>query len=89
MRKVEKITLTLPKDLMKTVRAISPERGRSKFIAEAVAYYIELHQHKTLRERLVKDYQAAGSLTRADAVEWRKLDEEAWFIESTNDDPGN
>jgi len=40
MTTTEKVTLTMPRDLMKEVRELAPPRGQSKFVAEAVKYFI-------------------------------------------------
>jgi len=78
----EKVTITLPKDVMDAVRREAPPRGYSSFIAEAVAYFIQARERKALRERLVEGYQATAEADRRLAEEWRPLEEESWNRES-------
>jgi metal-responsive CopG/Arc/MetJ family transcriptional regulator len=78
MSQTEKVTLTLPKEIMDVVRQEAPPRGYSKFIAEAVTYFIEERRRRALRERLIVGYQANAERDRALAEEWRPLEEEAW-----------
>jgi metal-responsive CopG/Arc/MetJ family transcriptional regulator len=74
----EKITLTLPSEVMDAVREEAAPRGYSKFIAEAVTYYIRERQRSALRERLIAGYQASAEYDQALAEEWRPLEEEVW-----------
>ncbi len=48
MGTTEKVTLTLPQELMETVRTMSSKRGQSKFISEAISYFIEVKQRQVL-----------------------------------------
>lgn len=79
MSATEKVTLTLPQELMQEVRARTPARGHSKFIAEAVEYYIERQRLIELRERLIAGYQANAEADAAIAAEWAPLEDEAWL----------
>jgi hypothetical protein len=74
----EKVTLTLPSEVMDAVREEAPPRGYSKFIAEAVTYYIQEQRRLALRERLITGYQASAEHDQALAEEWRHVDEEGW-----------
>lgn len=74
----EKVTLTLPFDLMELVRKLAAPRQQSQFIAEAIAYFIAEKQRKTLRERLISGYQANATADAAIASEWSKLEDEVW-----------
>jgi metal-responsive CopG/Arc/MetJ family transcriptional regulator len=73
-----KVTLTLPSQVMDAVREEAEPRGYSRFIAEAVTYYIEEHRRLALRERLVKGYQATAERDQVLAEEWRHTEEEVW-----------
>lgn len=75
----EKVTLTLPLDLMNAVRSIAPPRQQSQFIAEAIAYFIAEKQRKSLRERLIAGYQANAATDAAIAGEWSGLEDEVWL----------
>jgi len=74
----EKITLTLPKDIMDAVRREAPPRGYSSFIAEAITYFVEERERKALRERLIAGYRATAEDDQALAEEWRPIEEDAW-----------
>ena len=78
MATTEKVTLTLPKDLMDTVREIAPQRGINRFVSEALEYFIEARRRQALRERLKAGYLADAALDREMAEEWRPLEEETW-----------
>ena len=78
MSQKEKVTLTLPSEVMDAVREEAAPRGYSKFIAEAVTYYIQERRRSALRERLIAGYQASAEHDRALAEEWRPLEEEVW-----------
>jgi metal-responsive CopG/Arc/MetJ family transcriptional regulator len=71
-----KVTLTLPAEVMDAVRKEAGSRDCSRFIAEAVTYYIQEQRRSALRERLVTGYQASAERDRAIAEEWRHTEEE-------------
>ena len=74
----EKVTLTLPSEVMDAVREEAPPRGYSKFIAEAVTYYVQEQRRSALRERLIAGYQASAERDQALTEEWRHVEEEVW-----------
>ena len=78
MSQKEKVTLTLPSEVMDAVREEAEPRGYSKFIAKAVTYYIREQRRSALRERLIAGYQASAVRDQALAEEWHPLEEEAW-----------
>ena len=78
MSEKEKVTLTLPSDVMDAVREEAPSRGYSKFIAEAVTYYIQEQRRSALRERLIAGYRSEAERDEALAEEWRHAEEEVW-----------
>ena len=78
MPQKEKVTLTLPSEVMDAVREQAPPRGYSKFIAEAVTFFIQERRRAALRERLIAGYQADAERDQAIAEEWRPLEEEVW-----------
>jgi metal-responsive CopG/Arc/MetJ family transcriptional regulator len=75
----EKVTLTLPADLMETVRTLVPPRRQSQFIAEAIRYFVAEQQRRSLRERLIAGYQANATADRETAAEWSVAEDEAWL----------
>jgi metal-responsive CopG/Arc/MetJ family transcriptional regulator len=74
----EKVTLTLPSEVMDAVREEAPPRGYSRFIAQAVTYYIQERRRSALRERLIAGYQASAERDQAMTEEWRPLENEVW-----------
>jgi metal-responsive CopG/Arc/MetJ family transcriptional regulator len=74
----EKVTLTLPSEVMDVVREEAEPRGHSKFIAEAVTYYVRERRRLALRERLIAGYRADAERDQALAEEWRHAEEEVW-----------
>jgi len=75
----EKVTLTLPKSLMNTVREIAPQRGISRFVSEAIEYFVAARRRQALRERLKAGYLADAALDQEMAEEWRPLEEKTWI----------
>ena len=85
----EKVTLTLPSEVMEAVRGEAPPRGYSRFVAEAVAYYVQYRHRQALRERLIAGYQRAARRDQGIAEEWRPTEEEAWqeHVEPVEEQP--
>jgi hypothetical protein len=63
---------------MDAVREEAEPRGYSRFIAEAITYYIQEQRRTALRERLIAGYRASAERDQALAEEWRHAEEEAW-----------
>lgn len=78
MKATEKVTLTLPVELMARVRDLAPVRRQSQFVAEAIRAYIAAQERQALRARLVAGYRANAAVDAAVAAEWEAVDEEAW-----------
>lgn len=74
----EKVTLTLPSEIMDAVREEAAPRGYSKSIVETVTYYIQERRRSVLRERLIAGYQSSAERDQALVEEWRPLEEEVW-----------
>lgn len=74
----EKVTLSLPKEIMDAVRRETVPRGYSRFIAEAITYYLRERERKALRERLTQGYQATAQADRELSEEWLTLEVDAW-----------
>jgi metal-responsive CopG/Arc/MetJ family transcriptional regulator len=74
----EKVTLTLPAEVMDAVREEAKPRGYSKFIAEAVTYYIREQRRLSLRERLIAGYQDSAENDLMHAENWRHAEDEVW-----------
>lgn len=80
MATTEKVTLTLPSELMQTMRDFVPPRGQSKFVAEAIEYFIEVKQRQLLREELIVGYQVTAEQSINVTKDWESLDDEAWLL---------
>lgn len=80
MATTEKVTLTLPSELMQVMRDFVPPRGQSKFVAEAIEYFIEMKQRQLLREELMVGYQVTAEQSMAVTKDWEPLDDEAWLV---------
>jgi hypothetical protein len=74
----EKVTLTLPQELMDTVRELASQRGYSHFVAQALEYYIAEKRRQEVRERLIAGYQANARADAVLAAEWQPLEDEVW-----------
>lgn len=80
MAATEKVTLTMPRDLMQEIRERAPRRGQSKYVAKAVKYFIEAQEGQALREELIAGYKAVAEESAALAEEWLPLGQEAWDL---------
>ncbi len=73
-----RINITLPEETVRLIERVAAKGDRSRFIAEAVAYYVDTTGRAQLRKRLRE-----GAIRRAQrdlrlAQEWFVLAEEAW-----------
>ncbi len=79
MSTTEKVTLTLPKTIMSEVRKMASPRGYSKFIAEAIEFFIEAKRRQDLRSRLIAGYQGNQTSDAQIAAEWASVEDETWL----------
>ena len=75
---MEKVTVTLPTDLMAAVRTMAPARRQSQFIAEAIRAYLAAQERQRLRARLIAGYQANADADATLATEWEPIEDEVW-----------
>lgn len=75
----EKVTLTLPTTLLETAREMTPARGLSKFVAEAVEYFIDVKNRQILREELITGYKATAEESLAITREWEATGDVDWL----------
>lgn len=73
-----RVNITLPRDTLQLVDRITEKRDRSRFLNEAVRFYIRERGQENLRKLLRK-----GALQRADrdfnlVQEWFSLENETW-----------
>ena len=74
-----RINITLPNETIELLDRIVPKGDRSRFINDAVQYYITEVEKKKLREQLIQ-----GAIERSQrdlnlAETWFDLEEEAWL----------
>ena len=75
MASVERITVSLPRDLLKDIDRC--ERNRSKFVAEAVRREIDRRRRAELRRSLANPHPESAELAEQGLEEWsRGLPEE-------------
>jgi len=72
----ERVTITLPADLLKEVDQI--ERNRSRFIDEAVRHFVRSHGGTQLRRLLEEGAERRAARDLAIAEEWFPVDKDAW-----------
>lgn len=78
MQATEKVTLTLPKTVMQSVREMSPARGQSKFITAAIEKFIADKKAEELRQELIAGYQATAEQSQTIQEEFAAVDQESW-----------
>jgi CopG family transcriptional regulator/antitoxin EndoAI len=73
-----RLNITLPEDTIRLIDTVTEKGDRSRFINEAVQYYIKQKALNNLREQLKE-----GAIQNAErdlklAEEWYDLEEETW-----------
>lgn len=73
-----RLNITLPEDTIRLIDTVTEKGDRSRFINEAVQYYIKQKASNNLREQLKE-----GAIQNAErdlklAEEWYDLEEETW-----------
>lgn len=73
-----RLNITLPEDTIRLIDTVAEKGDRSRFINEAVQYYIKQKALNNLREQLKE-----GAIQNAErdlklAEEWYDLEEETW-----------
>lgn len=79
----QRINITLPEETLGIVDQIAEKGDRSRFIDQAIRYYVEAMSKARLK-KLLKE----GAIARAErdlilAEEWATLEEEAWQNDKT------
>jgi metal-responsive CopG/Arc/MetJ family transcriptional regulator len=77
LEKNVRLTITMPASTYALLNEVAEKNKRSRLIAEAVNHYAEEIKKKSLRERLIKGYQARAERDKEIAEEWLPLEEEA------------
>ena len=74
----EKVTFSLPSDLVRKVKQKTRKGKVSRFVAEAVHEKLEAEERARLREALKEGYQTRAALHKALASEFSEAEEEAY-----------
>jgi CopG family transcriptional regulator / antitoxin EndoAI len=74
----KRINITLPEETLELIDRVTEQGDRSRFIDEAIRYYIQETGRANLRKRLQE-----GAIRRAErdlhlAEEWFSVDEDVW-----------
>jgi len=73
----QRINVTLPEETVRALDRIAPKGGRSRFISDAVLYYVTEQGKRNLRERLKQGALANAARDLELAREWFPIEEEA------------
>lgn len=73
----QKVTLTLPQELLEKLRERVPERKLSQYVTEALAERLAMEERAALRERLKEQYLVRAAQDRELAQEFFVAEQEA------------
>jgi CopG family transcriptional regulator / antitoxin EndoAI len=85
----QRINIVLPEETLKLIDRVAPKGNRSRFISQAVLYYVEQKGKQSLRERLKQEAIENADRDLNLAAEWFPLEEEAHKLSITPDRPAN
>jgi CopG family transcriptional regulator/antitoxin EndoAI len=74
----KRINIVLPKKTVAVLDRLTTKGTRSRFINQAVVFYVDKKGKQNLRKELKAGYQANAERDLEIAAEWFPLDEEAW-----------
>lgn len=74
----KRINIVLPEETIQVLDRVAPKGNRSRFISDAVVYFVTRQAKGNLEERLKQGAQANAQRDLEIAKEWFSLDEEAW-----------
>jgi CopG family transcriptional regulator / antitoxin EndoAI len=73
-----RINITLPKELIQVVDAMSGPRKRSLFIAEAIAFKVKQNKKTEIEKKLSEGYRICQKESLDIADEFESVDLEGW-----------
>ncbi len=73
-----RLNITLPSQTVRLVDRVTAKGDRSRFIADAIAFYISATRRAELKKRLKEGALSRAGRDRIVASEWFSLDEEIW-----------
>lgn len=74
----KRINVVLPEATLAVIDRLADKGSRSRFICNAVEYYVTSKSRKNLRQRLQQEAIETTSRDLEMAAEWFPLEEEAW-----------
>jgi CopG family transcriptional regulator / antitoxin EndoAI len=74
----KRVNIMLPETTLKVLDRVAGKGDRSRFISEAVLYYVQARSASNLRERLKQGALANANLDLEIAEEWFPVEQEAW-----------
>ena len=74
----KRVNIMLPDSTIQVLDRVAPKGGRSRFISQAVLYFVEARGRANLRERLKQGALANARLDLEIAQEWFPAEQEAW-----------
>ena len=73
-----RLNITLPRETARLVDRVAGKGNRSRFIADAIAFYVGATRRAEFRKRLKEGARRRSDRDRALAIEWFDLDDEVW-----------
>lgn len=73
-----RVNITLPEETIRLIDRAADHGNRSRFIDEAVRYFVRGRSRAQLRRLLKEGAQRYAARDQAIAGEWFHVDEEAW-----------
>jgi CopG family transcriptional regulator/antitoxin EndoAI len=73
-----RINVSLPEETVELLDRVAPKGDRSRFIDEAVRYYIDERGRAALKKRLKEGATRRAARDLSLAEEWFSIEEEAW-----------
>jgi CopG family transcriptional regulator/antitoxin EndoAI len=74
----KRVNVTLPEETIRIIDRSANHGNRSRFIDEAVKYFVRAHGRTQLRRLLEEGAERRAARDLAIAEEWFAVDEEAW-----------
>jgi CopG family transcriptional regulator/antitoxin EndoAI len=74
----KRVNIMLPETTLKVLDRVAGKGDRSRFISEAVLYYVHSRSASNLRGRLKQGALANATLNLEIAEEWFPVEQEAW-----------
>lgn len=74
----KRVNITLPEQTIKKINQVNKKGNRSRFINQAVEFYIDTFSRKNLKNQLEEGAKKRAERDRKIAAEWFYIDEETW-----------